>query len=338
MPRADAGTSMGSDAAEEPRADAGTNAGSDAAGEPRADAGTNPGADASAADGADVDSGAPDASTRSQPDECAESNPDWVFCHSFEAGDFDVWDDYDGNPSTTNSLPLDPGPFQLEDNHVLRLHVPPGRGGADVVKLLPSGHRRLYARWFAKWESGYDFSAPNHGGGLHAGARDLLGHSDDRPNGDDWFTAWIEPMTDTPRLNLYSYYRGMYMDCADPSGRCWGDHFPCLMDEGEAYCTRPEHRETVLPPVLESDRWYCLEMLMDGGEAVSSEDAANGALDFWIDDQEVGPWEGLWMRTDPDVEISILWLSLFHHGDHSDAGLRIDDVVVSTSRVGCPLR
>jgi hypothetical protein len=35
------------------------------------------------------------------------------------------------------------------------------------------------------------------------------------------------------------------------------------------------------------------------------------------------------------LKIGLLWLSLFHHGDHSVEGVMLDDVVVSTSRIGC---
>jgi hypothetical protein len=61
----------------------------------------------------------------------------------------------------------------------------------------------------------------------------ILGRSDYRPSGSDHAGTWLEP---NPRLggrpNLYSYYRGMYQDCADPNGQCWGDNFPCMTDEG----------------------------------------------------------------------------------------------------------
>ena len=180
-----------------------------------------------------------DAAVPTEPDECADAPAEWVFCSSFEEGSFDIWDDYDGNPPETNALIDDPGPFGLAGNHAARLRVPAGRGGADLIKVLPESHTRLYARWFMKWEPGYDFSSANHGSGLHAGRRDLLARSGFRPNGDDWYAAWVEPITDGPRLNIYTYYPGMYMDCADPSGSCWGDHFPCMADEGRTYCTRP---------------------------------------------------------------------------------------------------
>jgi hypothetical protein len=46
-------------------------------------------------------------------------------------------------------------------------------------------------------------------------------------------------------------------------------------------------------------------------------------------------WPGLWLRTSASVEVDLLWLSLFHHADHSVAGVMFDRVVVGTSRIGC---
>ena len=55
-----------------------------------------------------------------------------------------------------------------------------------------------------------------------------------------------------------------------------------------------------------------------------------------MDGLEIGPWDDLWFRTTEDLKISILWLSLFHHTDHSVEGIYLDNVVVSTSLIGCP--
>ncbi len=270
------------------------------------------------------------------PLECASPDADWVFCSDFEEGNKDVWDDYDGNPDSTNLLMSDPGPFGLGDNHVMRLRVPPGRGGADLVKELPESYDKLYARWYVQFEPGFDFSAPNHGGGLHAGSRDLLGHSDTQPDGADWFSTWVDYRNDTPHVfNLYSYYRGMYQDCVDPNGSCWGDNFPCLVDEGATFCEKPQHRDGIVPPTLETGRWYCVEIMADGGTPTATESGANGTFDFWVDGAQIGPWNDLWLRTTPDLKINILWLNLFHHQEHSVEGILLDHVVVSKSRVGC---
>lgn len=256
-----------------------------------------------------------------------------IFCDGFESGTFSLWDDYDGNPAPWNTTVANVGPINLAGNHVALMRVPEGRGGTDLTKVLPSQHDKLYVRWYMKWEAGYDFAAPNHGSGFHAGNRNLQGHSDDRPTGADWFSAWLEPQRG--RLNLYVYYRGMYQDCQNPDGQCWGDHFPCYLDEGTNYCKKPQHREHTLPPLLVADKWYCVEMMMDGGTPTSTEAGANGAMNLWIDNTEYGPWNDLWFRTTSALKISLLQLGIFHHGEHSVAGAMYDNVVVSKNRVGC---
>lgn len=263
-----------------------------------------------------------------------------VFCSGFEEGNKSIWDDYDGNPDSTDLLMSDPGPCNASGNNVMRFRVPAGRGGADLVKIFSSSHDKLYARWYQKWETGYDFSALNHGSGLFAGSRDYIGHSGYRPTGSDWFWSYIEPIAGSTasrngRMQLYSYYRGMYQDCSDPNGSCWGDLFPCTSDEGTGYCTKAQHRETINPPQLQAGRWYCIETMLDGGTPVASDNLANGTQDFWIDGVEYGPWTGLWHRTTANLKVGAIWLSLFHHADHSVAGVMLDNVVVSTQKVGC---
>ena len=69
-----------------------------------------------------------------------------VFCSGFEEGSKAIWDDYDGNPDSTNLLMTEAGPCNASGNHVMRLRAPTGRGSADLVKVLPSAHDKLYAR------------------------------------------------------------------------------------------------------------------------------------------------------------------------------------------------
>jgi len=112
-----------------------------------------------------------------------------VFCTGFEEGNFSLWDDYDGNPSSTNINLADPGPLNLPDNHITRMRVPAGRGGADLTKVFSQQYDKLYVRYYQKWEPGYLFSTPNHGNGLHAGDRNIAGRSDFRPTGADWYSS-----------------------------------------------------------------------------------------------------------------------------------------------------
>lgn len=273
------------------------------------------------------------AATMAQP-ECDSAPSAWVFCTGFEEGNFALWDDWDGNPAPTNTLVADAGPFGLPGNHVARLYVPAGGGNADLTKVLPGGHDVLYARWYVKWEPGFDFSVGQHGSGLHAGDRALLGRSGNAPDGSDWFSAWLEPGYGTGRFNAYAYYPGMYMNCSDPDGACWGDSFPCMQDEGQSSCTKAPHRESVTPPLMQAGRWYCLEMMLDGGNPTPGNAGASGVLDFWVDGVQMGPWDDLWLRSTDSLDVGILWLNLFFHGAHGTAGMLVDDVVVSSAPIG----
>lgn len=256
-----------------------------------------------------------------------------IFCSGFEEGSFSIWNDYDGNPAPWNLIVSDPGPLVRSDNHVTVMTVPAGRGGTDLVKVLPRTVDKAYVRWYQKWEPGFDFSVGMHGGGIHAGDRNLMGTSGNRPTGSDWFSTWIEPYQG--RLNMYTYYRGMYMDCSNPVGSCWGDHFPCFVDSGQSYCTKVADRPRIMPPLLVTDRWYCIEFMVDAGTPTTTQSGANGAMDLWIDGTEYGPFNNLWFRTTPDLKINILSPGIFFHADHSTAGVRFDDIVVSTQRIGC---
>ena len=89
---------------------------------------------------------------------------------------------------------------------------------------------------------------------------------------------------------------------------------------------------------MTDDRWYCIELMLDGGVATPDASRAGGALDFWVDGAQMGPWNDLWMRSDDSLDVSLFRLNLFHHGDHSVEGIVFDNVVVSTERIGCPGR
>jgi hypothetical protein len=270
-------------------------------------------------------------------DECPLAEDGWIFCTGFEDGDFSAWDDYDGNPAPTNVLLADPGPWDVAGNHVARLRAPTIGGTADLLKVLASSHGELYVRWYQLFEPGFDFGVPGHGNAIVAGDRDLLGSTSGfRPDGTDSFGAGLEHHRQTGRMNIYTYYPGMYQDCVDPEGQCWGDHFPCMHDEGQNYCTNPDHREVPPgPPIMETGRWYCLELRLDGGTPTPSADGADGALQFWVDGVSYGPWDGLWFRSTPALELNILWLKIYFGGSHSDAGVLLDNVVVSTAPIGC---
>lgn len=269
---------------------------------------------------------------------CNYPRPEWIFCEDFQAGNVNTWDQSPlpkkENLTVVKAIDVSPE----IDNLALQIRVNPGRGGAGLNKTFtPAGYNRLYARWYQKYESGFDFSAKNHGHGFHAGDRWKKGVAGKRPMGDDYFTVQIEyePATYNrlPRPYIYAYYRGMNMDCSDPDGKCWGDHFPCMI--AARYCKNDRHRPTLMPPALKDNRWYCVELMVDAGDAVASRELASGEINFWIDGQAYGPWKNLWLRTDENIRVNHFWLGLFHHGQHSEQGILYDNIVVSTSRIGC---
>lgn len=62
---------------------------------------------------------------------------------------------------------------------------------------------------------------------------------------------------------------------------------------------------------------------------------ANGVIELWIDGEAIGPFASLWVRSTASLEPSVLWLSVYLDAAHPEAGVRFDDVVVSTERVFC---
>lgn len=254
-----------------------------------------------------------------------------VFQTGFEEKN-EVWDDTDDNSEV--EFISDPGPFNIKGNRVLKLSVPAGKGGgSDLVKVLPAQSDSMYVRWYIKYEKGFDFNARHHGSGLFAGKRGYLGKSDYRPEGDDFAIGTVEHSRVLHTTQIYAYYRGMYQDCSNPQGACWGDVFPCTSDDGKRYCKKEQHREPPLPPRLQDDKWYRIEMLLNLGTASPDGSVQDGEIALWVDGQNYGRWNDLWMRTTSDLKVSVLWLLLYHHdGKHSEAGVLMDDVVVSTSR------
>jgi len=271
-------------------------------------------------------------------EECLHPPAGTIFCEDFEGpnpkANFDDWDD---NEDAENQLITENGPSGEASNRVIRLRVPAGRGGSDLVKVLPGSYDILYARWYFMYEPGFNFSAPNHGGGLSAGDRIYIGQSGIRPSGSNWAGFYFQYLDDSALPFAYSYYRGMYQDCVDPNGQCWGDSFPCVYDNGSGvYCEKPEDYPLVTLPVIVAGRWYCYEQMVDMGAASSDGSGATGRLTQWIDGATIGDNSNLWLRTTTNLKLQNLWLSLFHHdGTHSVVGELIDNVVISTQRIGC---
>lgn len=270
--------------------------------------------------------------------ECANPSAGMVFCEDFESSNPKLhFDDYDGNLDTENQVFSTSGPSGDASNKVIRLRVPAGQGGgSDLIKVLGGSYDKLYARWYFMYEPGFNFAARNHGGGLAAGDRNYVGQSGSRPTGANFAGFYFQYQETTSKPYSYSYYRGMYQDCSNPNGGCWGDSIPCIYDNGTYYCTKPQDRPTVTMPTLVAGQWYCYEQMIDMGASSSDGAGATGRITQWLDGYMFGDNTNVWLRTVASLKLQNLWLSLYHHdGTHSIVGEMIDNVVVSTQRIGC---
>jgi hypothetical protein len=254
-------------------------------------------------------------------DECEAAASDRIFCSGFEEGNKAIWDDHDENPDDTNLLLADPGPFEHDGNHVMRMTASETEG-ADLVKFLPSQHDRLYVRYYLRFEPGFDLTSGRAGAALHAGDSDTYLGNQGRPSGDDYFTALVTNDETLPVARVV--YTGMYMNC-DSSG-CWFDQFPC---DPDGTCNAG-HEWSGPRPAIEVDRWFCVELFVDGG----TPGQADGAVEIFVDSQPIGPFEALAMRTSEAIQIGTLWLTM-NAPQSAPGSVFYDNVVVSTSRVGC---
>src|SRR6185503_924782 len=132
----------------------------------------------------------------------------------------------------------------------------------SIYKSFPPS-QLMWARWYTKYNTGFNFSNLNHGSGFSAGDINKIGSSGNRPAGDatGFASFWTEYHPATAKFFTYSYYHGMYQDCPG-AGSCFGDSFPCVYDgSGSAnYCTKDWHRPiggmTAVPTPI-ANRWYC---------------------------------------------------------------------------------
>jgi hypothetical protein len=266
---------------------------------------------------------------------CEDPSDDVVFCTDFEEGHLENWNDWDQNPEDMNDVVPDDGPHGLVGNHVVRMRVAPSEDGSDLVKTLPGFYDALYARWWVKLEPGYDLDiSAAIWPGLHAGGHDILGTSDSLPSGADRFTVVTSHDLATHRMTTKLDYRGMYQDCPNPLMGCNRDELPCMRDEGESFCVKPQHREHTSAPI-EKSRWYCVELFVDAGTPVTSDADADGQVALWLDGELLFEYDDLWFRTSPDLKMDVLWMSEYTSNGHGDEGVLYDDVMVSRARIGC---
>lgn len=189
--------------------------------------------------------------------------------------------------------------------------------------LGAEGYERLHFRRYLKFAADYDQGNLNHVGGslgAVAGADRYrgMGSAGIRPQGDDRFHSAFEPWCAWRRVPppgymfLYTYWMDMKRD---RDGNYWGNMLEPAADDRV---------------VLQRDRWYCLEHMIQ----VNDVGQANGELAAWIDGQLYIHYQGFRWRTSADVKLKRFHIGLYVHQAAKDNTVWYDDVVVSTGYVG----
>ena len=82
--------------------------------------------------------------------------------------------------------------------------------------------------------------------------------------------------------------------------------------------------------VLERDKWYCLEHMIQVNEAGQ----ADGELAAWIDGKLCIHYKGFRWRSTPDVKLKRFGVGVYVHNATRDNTVWYDDVVLSTGYIG----
>jgi len=167
----------------------------------------------------------------------------------------------------------------------------------------------VYLRWYRKYEEGYQWTQHKMPGVYATAPGYPGGGAGEKPDGYDKYSCKLFVDWEA-RPAFYSYH-------PDQAGG-YGDHFPQNIGE---------------PVVLETERWYCFEMMLQSNTAGEHD----GELKMWIDGVLKGHVTGLRFR-----ETDILKINEFTHSAYvggtwvseRDQKLWEDNLVIATEYIG----
>lgn len=290
---------------------------------------------------------------------CASPGPGWLYCEDFERGQGD-WDSFlSGSEFLDGPGNGDRGRVTLVSDVVhagsWAVHMPAAASsayqgasldwyacdGASRTGCPLRSFDRLYMRVWVRF-------APDHRyihhflsvGGSQPDDFWYHGTAGCLPNGSLSMGTTVDYRRDSRESFFYSYSPDMscdtrcdrYQDVAAVCSGCADRGLPTCDEQPQ--CCWGNELAPEPPVVFPTDRWFCLEMMMQA----NTPGQRDGVQEYWIDDTNGHRVESMMWRTSPTLALNRARLQ--HYIETSDANghsnrVWFDDLVVSTSRIGC---
>ncbi len=247
--------------------------------------------------------------------------PAAIFCDDFEAGSFDMWQD--GYSPSVHAITTVPANVYRGQKALQATYLGGSNGAGWLTRWFMPGFDHTFARAYVKFEPGWQCS-----GGACSKLFVFYGNRVDNqwsgfgqagvcPKGTDYYYAGVATLPwyvqpDPGEVILYSYYPGMP---TQPDGQtCWGA-FGFLDDPRTA---------------LQTGVWHCLEVEVQA----NTPGARDGFQRVWVDGALKREMLNMRWRDTTDVRTNAFQLS-FSGSPGTTEHVWVDNVVVSTQRIGC---
>ncbi|WP_080887113.1 hypothetical protein [Nitrospira japonica] len=252
------------------------------------------------------------------PETPCTDNQAIIFCDGFESGTLGLWQDgVDSSRQKVTAVDSD----VVSGRRSLEVVYPAGDDGGWMTRWFMPGHDHVFARIYVRFQPGW-----RCGGNCTKLIAFYANRVDDRwsgfgkagirPTGQDYFYAGLATSNwhrqpDPGEIIFYSYHPEMRQA---KDGRFWGN-----------FSYQDDPRDALRP-----GRWYCVEFEVQA----NSPGQHDGYQNMWIDGMLRGRVSGMRWRDSPDVRINAFQLT-FSGAVPVTERMWMDDVVVSTERVGC---
>lgn len=241
-----------------------------------------------------------------------------IFCEGFESGTLGLWQDgVDSSRHRVTAADSD----VVSGQRSLEVVYPAGADGRWMTRWFMPGYDHVFARIYVRLQPGW-----RCGGNCTKLIAFYANRVDDRwsgfgkagirPTGQDYFYAGLATSNwhrqpDPGEIIFYSYHPEMRQA---KDGHFWGN-----------FSYQDDPREALRP-----GRWYCLEFEVQANKPGQHD----GYQKMWIDGVLKGGVSGIRWRDSADVRINAFQLT-FSGAVPVTQRMWMDDIVVSTERIGC---